>query len=87
VVSCLRTKGLTAAVSVLLGASWLPVITIYPFMKRITHWPQGVLGTTLVGRCFSTFVMGTKTYNSLPFLRSRVELGGLAWVVGSYGFG
>jgi len=30
--------------SILLGISWLPIITIYPLMKRITYWPQGVLG-------------------------------------------
>ncbi|KAJ3756182.1 UbiA prenyltransferase family-domain-containing protein [Lentinula raphanica] len=30
--------------SILLGASSLSVVTIYPFMKRITHWPQAVLG-------------------------------------------
>lgn len=30
--------------SILLGASSLAVVTIYPFMKRITYWPQAVLG-------------------------------------------
>jgi 4-hydroxybenzoate polyprenyltransferase len=30
--------------SILLGAASLSVVTIYPFMKRITHWPQAVLG-------------------------------------------
>ncbi|KAH7879595.1 4-hydroxybenzoate polyprenyl transferase [Lentinula edodes] len=30
--------------SILLGASSLSVVTIYPLMKRITHWPQAVLG-------------------------------------------
>ncbi|KZS97537.1 4-hydroxybenzoate polyprenyl transferase [Sistotremastrum niveocremeum HHB9708] len=30
--------------SILLGASSLSVVTIYPFMKRITYWPQAVLG-------------------------------------------
>lgn len=31
-------------VSILLGASSLSLVTIYPFMKRVTHWPQAVLG-------------------------------------------
>ena len=31
--------------SILLGASSLSVVTIYPLMKRFTHWPQAVLGT------------------------------------------
>ncbi|KAJ7499058.1 para-hydroxybenzoate-polyprenyltransferase [Mycena latifolia] len=30
--------------SILLGATSLSVVVIYPLMKRITHWPQAVLG-------------------------------------------
>lgn len=30
--------------SILLGASSLPIVAMYPFMKRYTHWPQAVLG-------------------------------------------
>ena len=30
--------------SIVLGACSLSVVTLYPFMKRITHWPQAVLG-------------------------------------------
>ncbi|KAF8914069.1 4-hydroxybenzoate polyprenyl transferase [Gymnopilus junonius] len=30
--------------SILLGASSLSLVTIYPLMKRFTHWPQAVLG-------------------------------------------
>lgn len=30
--------------SIALGASSLSVVTLYPFMKRITYWPQFVLG-------------------------------------------
>ncbi|KAF9008913.1 4-hydroxybenzoate polyprenyl transferase [Cyathus striatus] len=30
--------------SILLGASSLSIVTIYPLMKRITYWPQAVLG-------------------------------------------
>ena len=31
--------------SILLGASSLSLVTLYPLMKRITYWPQAVLGT------------------------------------------
>jgi 4-hydroxybenzoate polyprenyltransferase len=31
---------------VLLGALWLPLIALYPFMKRWTWWPQAFLGIT-----------------------------------------
>ncbi|CAE6539957.1 unnamed protein product [Rhizoctonia solani] len=30
--------------SILLGASTFPLVIIYPLMKRITYWPQSVLG-------------------------------------------
>lgn len=30
--------------SILLGASSLSLVVVYPLMKRITHWPQAVLG-------------------------------------------
>ncbi|KAL5527170.1 hypothetical protein ACEPAG_5961 [Sanghuangporus baumii] len=30
--------------SILLGACSLSVVSIYPFMKRVTYWPQAVLG-------------------------------------------
>ncbi|GLB33665.1 putative COQ2 [Lyophyllum shimeji] len=30
--------------SIVLGASSLSIVTIYPFMKRVTYWPQAVLG-------------------------------------------
>ena len=33
--------------SILLGASSLSVVTIYPLMKRFIHWPQAVLGNLL----------------------------------------
>lgn len=32
--------------SVVLGASSLGLVVIYPLMKRVTHWPQLVLGLT-----------------------------------------
>ncbi|KAF7790879.1 hypothetical protein EIP86_001837 [Pleurotus ostreatoroseus] len=32
--------------SILLGAASLPIVALYPFMKRYTYWPQSVLGTS-----------------------------------------
>ncbi|XP_012263188.2 4-hydroxybenzoate polyprenyltransferase, mitochondrial [Athalia rosae] len=32
--------------SILLGASSLALVVIYPLMKRVTHWPQLILGMT-----------------------------------------
>jgi 4-hydroxybenzoate polyprenyltransferase len=30
--------------SIVLGAASLPLVAIYPFMKRVTYYPQVVLG-------------------------------------------
>lgn len=30
--------------SILLGMASLPLITVYPLMKRYTFWPQAILG-------------------------------------------
>ena len=30
--------------SILLGIGALPIVALYPFVKRISHWPQAVLG-------------------------------------------
>jgi 4-hydroxybenzoate polyprenyltransferase len=30
--------------SIVLGAASLPLVVIYPFMKRVTYYPQVVLG-------------------------------------------
>ena len=35
---------LTKLYSIVLGACSLSVVSIYPFMKRVTYWPQAVLG-------------------------------------------
>ncbi|KZT55873.1 4-hydroxybenzoate polyprenyl transferase [Calocera cornea HHB12733] len=42
--------------SILLGAASLPLVALYPLMKRVTYWPQAVLGLTfnwgaLLGYC------------------------------------
>ena len=34
------------AFAIAIGASSLALVAIYPFMKRVTHWPQAVLGLT-----------------------------------------
>ena len=55
-----RTQGLTRPTphyhaSILLGASSLSLVTIYPLMKRVTYWPQAVLGMSATLPCFTLF--------------------------------
>ena len=64
---------------VMLGLAWLPLVAAYPFMKRITWWPQAFLGITFgAGGLFaSVAVNGTITSPALIFY-----LGCIFWVIG-----
>lgn len=35
------------AYSIYLGAASLGLVVVYPFMKRVTYWPQFVLGPSV----------------------------------------
>ena len=60
-------------VTIALGAVSLPLVALYPFMKRVTHWPQLVLGFT---------------FNWGALMGWAAVTGGLAWpAVALYGAG
>lgn len=62
-----------------LGAASLPLVGIYPLMKRYTNWPQLVLGMTFNWGCFMGWAA---THGSLD-LQSVLPLygGGVAWTL------
>jgi 4-hydroxybenzoate polyprenyltransferase len=65
--------------SILLGCAVLVLIGTYPFMKRITYWPQVFLGLNfnwgaLIG---ATAVTGALAWPALP-----LYLGGVFWTIG-----
>lgn len=64
--------------SIILGASCLGLVTIYPLMKRVTYWPQLFLGLTLnwgalLGWCS---IYGTIDYHCLP-----LYFAGICWTL------
>jgi len=65
--------------SIMLGACSLGLVTTYPLMKRVTYWPQLVLGLTfnwgaLLGWCAT---QGTVNWNAcLP-----LYLSGVCWTI------
>lgn len=66
--------------TVLLGAASVPVLAVYPFMKRITDWPQAWLGLAfnwgaLVG--WSAMQGG-----SLDLAPAVLYAGGICWTLG-----
>ncbi len=65
--------------TVLIGASSLVLIAIYPFMKRITWWPQLFLGLAF---SWGALVGWAAEINSLGLPAILLYLGCIAWVIG-----
>ncbi len=64
---------------VALGFIWLPLIAAYPFMKRVTWWPQAFLGLTFgAGGLFASLaIAGEITNSAIAFY-----IGCIFWVIG-----
>ncbi len=64
---------------VVLGALWLPLVAAYPWMKRITGWPQLFLGITFnAGALFGWMAAGQEI--GLPAL--ILYGGAICWTLG-----
>lgn len=66
--------------TVLLGLASLPLIIVYPFMKRITYWPQAALGATFNWGALMGWTAVTGTWPSWPPI--ALYAGCLAWTLG-----
>lgn len=62
-----------------LGSASLFIIAIYPFMKRITHWPQLVLGFAFN---WGALVGWSAVQDSLAWPPLALYLGGIFWTLG-----
>src|SRR3979409_1866821 len=65
--------------AIMTGIASLAIVAVYPFMKRITWWPQGVLGLAFSWGALMGFAV----------IAGRIELtalvlyaGSIAWVIG-----
>jgi 4-hydroxybenzoate polyprenyltransferase len=67
------------AFTIVLGASSLLLIAIYPFMKRITFWPQLVLGLTFK---WGALVGWAAVNGSLSMAAVALYAGSVLWTVG-----
>jgi 4-hydroxybenzoate polyprenyltransferase len=56
----------------------LAIVAIYPFMKRITYWPQVVLGLAFN---WGALVSWTAVHNSFSYAPFALYLGGIAWTL------
>jgi 4-hydroxybenzoate polyprenyltransferase len=64
--------------TVLLGTASLLIVAIYPFMKRITHWPQFVLGLAFN---WGALVGWSATHGSLSLPAVLLYAGGIFWTL------
>lgn len=65
--------------SIALGVASLGVVAIYPFMKRITHWPQLVLGFAFNWGALMGWAV---SFGSLDWPPVLLYFGGIAWTIG-----
>jgi 4-hydroxybenzoate polyprenyltransferase len=64
--------------SIILGASSLCIVAVYPFMKRVTHWPQFVLGLAFN---WGALIGWTATHASIAPAALLLYAGGVAWTL------
>ncbi len=65
--------------AIILGASSLILIAIYPFMKRITYWPQAFLGLTFN---WGALLGWAAVQGDLTWAPLILYAGGIAWTIG-----
>lgn len=65
--------------TILLGFLTLPLIALYPFMKRITFWPQAFLGLTFNFGALMGWSAITGEISIAPVL---IYIGGIFWTLG-----
>lgn len=65
--------------AILLGMSSLLVVAVYPFMKRVTDWPQFVLGLAF---SWGALMGWAATHGSLSMAALYLYAGSILWVIG-----
>jgi 4-hydroxybenzoate polyprenyltransferase len=65
--------------TILLGIASLGIVAIYPFMKRITYWPQAVLGLAFN---WGALVGWSAVQGSLSWSALALYVGGVFWTLG-----
>lgn len=65
--------------TIILGIGSLALVAIYPFMKRLTYWPQAVLGLAFN---WGALVGWTAVKGSLDWPAVLLYLGSVCWTIG-----
>jgi len=67
------------AYAVATGIASLAIVAVYPFMKRITYWPQIVLGLAFSWGALMGFAV---TFGRIDATALALYAGSIAWVIG-----
>ena len=65
--------------SIILGLLSMPLVIIYPFMKRITYWPQVVLGITF---SWGVLIASTQFNETLTLQFLLLYIACVLWTIG-----
>jgi 4-hydroxybenzoate polyprenyltransferase len=65
--------------TIALGIASLAIVAVYPFMKRITYWPQIVLGLAF---SWGALMGWAATFGSLDAPALLLYAGSISWVIG-----
>jgi 4-hydroxybenzoate polyprenyltransferase len=65
--------------AILTGIASLGIVAVYPFMKRITYWPQIVLGLAFSWGALMGFAA---TFGRIDAVALLLYAGSIAWVIG-----
>jgi 4-hydroxybenzoate polyprenyltransferase len=65
--------------TILLGVASLAIVAVYPLMKRVTSWPQAVLGLAFG---WGALMGWAATFGELDLPPVILYLGTIAWIIG-----
>src|SRR4029077_16270699 len=65
--------------TVALGIASLAIVVVYPFMKRITYWPQSVLGLAFP---WGALMGWAAVFGRLDWAPLLLYAGSISWVIG-----
>jgi 4-hydroxybenzoate polyprenyltransferase len=65
--------------AILLGLCVIPIVALYPFVKRVSHWPQAVLGLAFNWGALMGWAAVLARLDPAPFV---LYVGAIAWTVG-----
>src|SRR5262249_22546141 len=65
--------------TIVTGLASLGVVTLYPFMKRVTYWPQIVLGLAF---SWGALMGWPATFGQIDLPAPLLYAGSIAWVIG-----